>query len=452
MDLMNKKVIVIGMAKSGLSAAEFLKRKGADVTVYDGKPAIELKEQVENLTRLWIRCQCGTRGIQDLEKYELMVLSPGVPTDLDFINEARSLGVKVVGEVELAYWFNRSMLLGITGTNGKTTTTSLVGKIITEYERTNLIVGNIGIPFTKMVDKTKPGGMIVAELSSFQLESIEHLHCHVSALLNITPDHINRHKTLENYIAAKNKIFENSTENDYLILNYEDEECRRSATKTKAKVIYFSLKHKLNEGVYLNNQDITLVRNGEHKVICQVKDLKVLGDYNIENVMAAVGITAYAGVPMEVIRKAVLEFDGVVHRNEYVDTIKGVRYYNDSKATNEDAAIKGLTSMRWPVVLIGGGMDKGSDFSAWTSHFNGRVKDLILFGETSDKIKGLVEKKEICPVHQVKDLKEAVELANRLAKIGECVLLSPACASWDMFKSFEERGDLFKQYVAQLKG
>lgn len=451
MELFGKKVLVIGMAKSGISAALFCKEQGANVTIYDGKSEKELGSTIDDLSAKRINTICGVKKIPYLESYELMVLSPGVPTDLDFIIEARGLGMEVIGEVELAYAFCQSKLLGITGTNGKTTTTSLVGDIIKRYHGDNLIVGNIGIPFTSEVNKTKEGNLVVAELSSFQLESIKDLHCQVSAILNITPDHINRHKTFENYVEAKGNIFMNSQPEDVVVLNMEDKICREYAKQTKAKVVYFTLHHQLREGIYLHNNEIILAKDDIETSVCTVDELKILGDFNIENVMAAIGITAYAGVPLNIIRKGIISFEGVAHRNEYVDTIKGVRYYNDSKATNEDAAIKGLSSMKWPVVLIGGGMDKGSDFKEWVGHFEGRVKNLIVFGETKDKIKSVVEETKACPVYEVDVLLDAVNLASRLAKDGECVLLSPACASWDMFKNFEERGNLFKEYVAQLK-
>ncbi|WP_105614964.1 UDP-N-acetylmuramoyl-L-alanine--D-glutamate ligase [Vallitalea okinawensis] len=452
MELRNRRVLVIGMARSGISAAIFTKKQGAHVTVYDSKNETVLEESIKELKKYEIAIQCGKKNIDNLLDFELMILSPGVPTDLSFIKEAKQVNIPVIGEVELAYQFCKSDIIGITGTNGKTTTTSLVGQIVTSYDSGSQIVGNIGIPFTSQLDKLDQGHFAVAELSSFQLETIKDFRCRVSAVLNISPDHLNRHKTLENYIEAKKNVFRNQSNEDICVLNYNDLECRKMAKESPAKVIFFSYEMELNEGVYFKDNHIML-STGEMKTeVCRVEDLNILGRHSVENAMAAVAICFYAGIPINHIREQLIQFEAVEHRIEYVSTINGVRYYNDSKATNPDAAIKGLDAMQWPTVLIGGGMDKDSDFTDWVNGFEGKVKQLIVFGETADQIISTAKKIDFSKVIKVHNLEEAVSKAYMYADKGDCVLLSPACASWDMFNSFEERGDLFKKLVLDLKG
>lgn len=452
MELTDKKILVVGMARSGISGAKLCKAMGAEVVVYDGKDPQQLIEKVTELQSEGIRCICGENIVEEIKDFDLLVLSPGVPTDLDFIEKAKVLNIPLWSEVELAYRYCKCPIIGITGTNGKTTTTSMVGQIIKAYKKDSQIVGNIGFPFTESVLDTKEDSFVVAELSSFQLETIDQFHCHLSAILNITPDHLNRHKTFENYISAKANIFKNSGLSDICILNYDDDQCRQLASKIPCKVVYFSFKHQIeDEGICIQNGWITVITKEESIHVCPLEDLKVLGDHNVENALAAVALCYYAKVPLEIIRRELTHFQGVEHRTEYVAEINGVRYYNDSKATNPDAAIKGLKAMQWPVVLIGGGMDKKSDFTEWIDHFD-HVKELIVFGETAENIKMTAKRCGFTKVNKVQNLEEAVIKAARLAEKGDCVLLSPACASWDMFESFEQRGELFKKLVLQLKG
>lgn len=456
MDWCKKNVLVVGMAKSGISAAKLCSRLGAKVTIQDVKSKKELmksvKEEIDILDSMAVYMLLGEEPTDIIDSFDLIVLSPGVPTDLEFLNKARQLQIPIWSEIELAFVLCPCPVIAITGTNGKTTTTTLVGEIMKKYNPGTQVVGNIGIPFTEKVEELKKEDLVVAEISSFQLESIHTFKPKVSAILNITPDHLNRHKSLENYVAAKERIFENQDENDYCVLNDDDDICSKMKHKTKAKALLFSRKKELNEGAFLKDNKIWVRLGKEDEAICLTEELRIPGNHNIENVLAAVAISVSMGVPPEIIRDVVIHFKGVEHRIEFVDKIDGVEYYNDSKATNVDAAIIGIQSMKAPVVLIGGGMDKGADFSEWIDAFDGKVKALIVMGETADKIIKTANQKGFFNIKKVSSIEEAVRLAKETAQKGDCVLLSPACASWDMFKSYEERGKLFKKAVYALRG
>lgn len=456
MDWCKKNVLVVGMAKSGISAAKLCSRLGAKVTIQDVKSKEELmksvKEEIDILDSMAVYMLLGEEPTDIIDSFDLIVLSPGVPTDLEFLNKARQLQIPIWSEIELAFVLCPCPVIAITGTNVKTTTTTLVGEIMKKYNPGTQVVGNIGIPFTEKVEELKKEDLVVAEISSFQLESIHTFKPKVSAILNITPDHLNRHKSLENYVAAKERIFENQDENDYCVLNDDDDICSKMKHKTKAKALLFSRKKELNEGAFLKDNKIWVRLGKEDEAICLTEELRIPGNHNIENVLAAVAISVSMGVPPEIIRDVVIHFKGVEHRIEFVDKIDGVEYYNDSKATNVDAAIIGIQSMKAPVVLIGGGMDKGADFSEWIDAFDGKVKALIVMGETADKIIKTANQKGFFNIKKVSSIEEAVRLAKETAQKGDCVLLSPACASWDMFKSYEERGKLFKKAVYALRG
>jgi UDP-N-acetylmuramoylalanine--D-glutamate ligase len=456
MDWCKKNVLVVGMAKSGISAAKLCSRLGAKVTIQDVKSKEELmksvKEEIDILDSMAVYMLLGEEPTDIIDSFDLIVLSPGVPTDLEFLNKARQLQIPIWSEIELAFVLCPCPVIAITGTNGKTTTTTLVGEIMKKYNPGTQVVGNIGIPFTEKVEELKKEDLVVAEISSFQLESIHTFKPKVSAILNITPDHLNRHKSLENYVAAKERIFENQDENDYCVLNDDDDICSKMKHKTKAKALLFSRKKELNEGAFLKDNKIWVRLGKEDEAICLTEELRIPGNHNIENVLAAVAISVSMGVPPEIIRDVVIHFKVVEHRIEFVDKIDGVEYYNDSKATNVDAAIIGIQSMKAPVVLIGGGMDKGADFSEWIDAFDGKVKALIVMGETADKIIKTANQKGFFNIKKVSSIEEAVRLAKETAQKGDCVLLSPACASWDMFKSYEERGKLFKKAVYALRG
>jgi UDP-N-acetylmuramoylalanine--D-glutamate ligase len=449
----NKKVLVFGLGISGLGAGDLLSKHGAEVVLYDGNGKGSLNEEdlrakISADTKATIIL--GEFPVDLINDLDVAVLSPGIPTDLEVVTKMREAGVKVIGEIELAYELGKGSVLAITGTNGKTTTTSLLGEIMTMYQANTFVVGNIGNPYTCIADKTNEESIIVAEMSSFQLESIDTFEPKVSAILNITPDHQDRHHNMENYIKAKENIAKNQTSSDYCILNYEDEVLRAFANETKAKVIFFSSQTILEEGIYFQDGNLIFSENGIQKRICHIEELQLLGMHNYENYMAAIAAAYAFGVPDEVIRKACIDFKGVEHRIEFVAEKHGVTYYNDSKGTNPDAAIKGIQAMIRPTVLIGGGYDKGSEYTEWINSFDGKVRKLVLLGQTKEKIAADAEKCGFKDYVLVDTFEEAFETAVRFAKEGDAVLLSPACASWGMFPNYEVRGEMFKDLVKQL--
>ena len=443
-----KKVLVFGSGISGIGAVKLLEDHGAEVVLYDGNESLDqasLRDQLGEKTTIVL----GEFPEHLLEELDLVVLSPGVPTDLPIILAMKEHGIQVIGEVELAYAFGKGDVLAITGTNGKTTTTSLLGEIMKCHQEEVFVVGNIGNPYTVAAGQMTERSVAVAEMSSFQLESIETFRPKVSAILNFTPDHLNRHHTMEAYVEAKKQIAKNQTAEDYCVLNYEDERTKAFGEEVKAQVLYFSSAHKLERGIYLDDGKM-IYKNPEEVIVCHVDELQILGIHNYENVMAAVAMAAVYGVPMDTIRKAILAFKGVEHRIEYVTEKDGVVYYNDSKGTNPDAAIKGIQAMNRKTVLIGGGYDKNSEYTEWIQAFDGKVKQLILIGATREKIAQDAEK---CGFHDyvfADTFEEAVLLAAKTAKSGEAVLLSPACASWGMFPNYEVRGEKFKEIVNSL--
>jgi UDP-N-acetylmuramoylalanine--D-glutamate ligase len=452
MDFKDKKVLVSGMAKSGVSAARLLKSVGAVVTVQDSKTEDKLGDEPAKLREEGINLFLGANPDDIIGDMDALVMSPGVPTDLPFVEKARANGIPVMGEIELAYGFCKGQVIGITGTNGKTTTTTLVGEIMKAHYANVAVVGNIGNPFADEVGRLTEDGWAVAELSSFQLETIDKFHPSVSAVLNITPDHLNRHHTMENYIAAKERVFENQTAEDYCILNYNDEATKSMAEHTAAKVIYFSLdKEAEGEYIYSDEKSIYIRALGYDQKVIDIDKLHILGGHNVENAMAAVGCTLAAGVPMETVVDVLGKFTAVEHRIEFVETVDGVDYYNDSKGTNPDASIKAVLAMRKPICLIAGGYDKGSDFDEWVELFPGRVKFVAVIGAVKDKVKSSLDKVGFENYTIADSFEQAVELCRQNAKSGDCVLLSPACASWDMFKSYEQRGEIFKDIVRNMK-
>ena len=450
MEVTGKKVLVFGSGISGIGAVKLLEDHGAEVILYDGNDKLDkvaMKEQLGDGVKAEIIL--GEFPEKLIDTLDIAVLSPGVPTDLPVVNAMRDKKVAVIGEVELAYAFGKGDVLAITGTNGKTTTTTLLGEIMKAYKEHTYVVGNIGNPYTVAARQMEEDAVAVAEMSSFQLESIVTFRPKVSAILNFTPDHLNRHHTMEAYVNAKKNIAKNQTTEDYCILNYEDERTREFGEHIDAQVIYFSSRQKLEKGIYLDNGNM-IYKNPEEVLVCNVDELQLLGMHNYENYMAAVAMAAVYGVPMDIIRKVIRAFKGVEHRIEYVTEKNGVVYYNDSKGTNPDAAIKGIQAMNRRTVLLGGGYDKGSEFTEWINAFDGKVKKLILIGATKEKIAADAEK---CGFHDyvfADTFEEAVLLAAKTAESGEAVLLSPACASWGMFPNYEVRGDEFKRIVNSL--
>ena len=447
MEYNGKKALVCGMARSGIAAAKLLKRLGAEVTLQDMKKRKDISADVLNLENEGIVLYTGANPDDIACEQDIIVLSPGIPCDLPFITAAEAAGVSVISEVELAYTLTKCPITAITGTNGKTTTTTLTGEIMKAVYAGTAVVGNIGIPYSEEVERLTEKDWVVAEISSFQMEKAKEFHPHISAVLNITPDHLNRHKTMEVYIAMKERVFEKQTAEDFCILNHGDETCRKMADKTAAKVFFFSSSEKLEEGIYLDGKTIEVRWNDIHETLINVNDLQILGVHNHENVMAAAAAAICANIPLDIIRDVLKAFAGVEHRIEYVATVDGVDYYNDSKGTNVDASIRAVLAMKKPIVLIGGGYDKGSSFDEWTQLFPGRVKHLVLIGVTAPLVRASAEKFGFTAISECETFKEAVDLCREKAEDGDCVLLSPACASWGMFDNYEQRGDLFKEQV-----
>ena len=451
MDFTNKNVLVFGTGISGISAASLLESVQAKVILYDGNTKLTKEQVMEKLPgNSNAKIVLGALSEELIQTLDMVVLSPGVPTDLPIVENFKKHGIPVWGEIELAYRLSKGRVVAITGTNGKTTTTTLVGKLMENYFDSVFVVGNIGKPYTKAASVMTDETVTVAEISSFQLETVHEFHPVVSAILNITPDHLDRHHTMECYIEAKEKIALNQTKDDVCVLNYDDAETRKFADQCNASVLFFSRLHKLEKGVYLNG-DTFVYADGENETeICKTTDLKVLGGHNHENVMSAVAMAVSMKVPMEIIRKTVMEFTAVEHRIEYVTTKNQVDYYNDSKGTNPDAAIKGIQAMNRKTVLIGGGYDKGSEYDEWIESFDGKVTYLVLLGATREKIAECAKKHGFENIIFVDTMEEAVRVSAGKAQPGEAVLLSPACASWGMFDNYEQRGRIFKDLVRSL--
>ncbi|KDR95020.1 UDP-N-acetylmuramoylalanine--D-glutamate ligase [Peptoclostridium litorale DSM 5388] len=449
MKLEGKRVLLIGLAKTGISTIKFLSSKGAKITVNDIKSKEQVEDILEELAELDVEYILGSHP-DKIEGIELVVMSPGVPADIPIVESLRSKGTEVISEIELAYRFSRAPFVGITGTNGKTTTTSLVGEMFKLSKHKTFVVGNIGRPAIEVVDSADESSVLVTELSSFQLESIVDFRPKVSAVLNITPDHLNRHKTMENYIDAKANIFKNQRDGDYTVLNYDCPETRKLSGFCKSKVVFFSRNEKIDCGVYVDSGEIVSEIEGAPNKLACIEDIRIPGAHNLENVLAAVAVALCMGMDESLIVKALKNFEGVEHRLEFVRTVGGVDYVNDSKGTNPDASIKAVEAYDRPLVLIAGGMDKGSEFDEFILSFEGKVKELVLLGETAQKIRKTANEKGFNNCHDVNNMHEAVEKASSLAKKGDIVLLSPACASWDMYPSYEIRGMDFKQEVGKL--
>ena len=476
MDFKKKKVLVFGSGKSGIGAASLLLQTGADPVIYDGnekadegaihkklREALQTAAQSGSPAASWaeegllradsVPVILGKLPEDRIGSLDLVVMSPGVPCDIPEVEAFRAHGIPVWGEVELAYRCGKGKILAVTGTNGKTTTTTLLGEIMKSFYPEVYVVGNIGAPYTDAALLQSDQAWTVAEISSFQLETIEQFHPAASAITNITEDHLNRHHTMEEYIRVKERIAENQTEQDLCVLNYEDPVLREFGERTRVPVLYFSSRRVLEKGIYLEGDTIRLSDGSAVRDIVKTGDLQLLGLHNYENIMVAAAMALHAGVPMEKVVETVCAFRGVAHRIEYVTEINGVRYYNDSKGTNPDAAIKGIEAMNRPTLLIGGGFDKESSYEDWIGHFNGKVKFFALIGQTREKI---AEAAVSCgfPKDRIafyENLEQAVYACAGHALPGDAVLLSPACASWGQFDNYEQRGDMFKEYVHALE-
>ncbi len=450
-----QKVIVAGTGISGIAATRLLLDMGGEVVLYDGN-ANQNREKVlaafEDKSRVTL--VLGELKRTDLVGVELCIVSPGVPMDSPFAATIIDAKIPIWGEIQLAYHCAKGRLAAITGTNGKTTTTALTGEIMKAFYESVFIVGNIGIPYTQVALDTEDTSVTVAEISSFQLETIMDFRPNVSAILNITPDHLNRHKTMENYIEIKKGITLNQTGADSVVLNYDVPVLREfgqdEEQKPKARVLFFSSREKLKEGFYLDRDNIMYSHNGRETLLINVHDMNLLGRHNYENVMAAAAVSLEMGVPMETIRRVIRRFQAVEHRIEFVLERSGVKYYNDSKGTNPDAAIQAVKAMPGPTLLIAGGYDKGSEYDEWIESFGEKVKYLVLIGQTRDKIAECAKAHGFTEIMYAEDMSEAVQVCASYANMGDNVLLSPACASWGMFKNYEERGRVFKECVRNL--
>lgn len=452
MKIEEQKVLVVGTGISGIAAAELLQSKNVDTVLFDGNKELDVNKLYEKAPKLkGMPIILGELTEEQMHEFGVAVLSPGVPTDLPMVERLRAQNVAIWGEIELAYYFGKGRLIAITGTNGKTTTTALTGAIMKNYYKDVRIVGNIGIPYTSEAATMTDDTVTVAEISSFQLETIHDFCPEVSAILNITEDHLNRHHTMECYIKTKEDITRNQTKDQVCVLNYEDEVLRSFGESAPAKVVYFSSHRKLDNGFYLEGEDIYYAVDGQRTHVINVNELNLLGRHNYENVMAACAMSVNFGVPMDKIVEVLKTFQAVEHRIEYVTEKRGVKFYNDSKGTNPDAAIQGIRAMNRPTFLIGGGYDKQSEYDEWIEAFDGKVKKLVLIGQTAEKIENCAHRHGFMDTVRKDTFEEAIQYCYDNAKSGDAVLLSPACASWGMFPNYEERGRIFKEYVRNLE-
>lgn len=452
MDFLEKNVVVVGAGKSGIGAITLLHTLGANITLFDGNEKADIDVLREQVASFGVKeVYVGNLPEEVVSSTQMLVLSPGVPTDTEFVEKFRENGTVILGEIELGYQASKGKLIGITGTNGKTTTTTLVGQIMDEYFGNTFVVGNIGNPYTLEALKTTEDSVTVAEISSFQLETAIDFKPNVSAILNVTPDHLNRHHTMENYAGAKEAIAKNQTAGDTCVLNYENEYTRDFGARCHAKVVYFSSQRKLDEGYYLEGEDIVVAEDKKVEKLMNIHDMNLVGVCNVENVMAAIAIAKAMGVPYENILSTVKHFKAVEHRIEFVATKKGVDYYNDSKGTNPDAAIQGIKAMCKPTILIGGGYDKENEYDEWIEAFDGKVKLFVLIGQTREKIAACARAHGFEEIVMADTFEEAMDICIQNANPGDAVLLSPACASWGMFPNYEVRGKIFKEIVNSIE-
>lgn len=451
--LKGQKCLVVGSGISGIGAITLLKQMNATIILFDEN--LTVQELYAKLPE-GIKAECYGKELpgEIIEQIDIAVLSPGVPTDIPLVNRLRENNACIIGEIELGYMVEHGKIIAITGTNGKTTTTTLVGEIMKAHfgKEKTFVVGNIGNPYTLEALKTTQDSVTVGELSSFQLETILMFHPHVAAILNVTPDHLNRHYTMEAYAAAKENIAINQSPDEVCVLNYENEYTRDFGERCPSRVVYFSSARELENGYFLQGENICKMEKGKVKKLINIhKDMNLVGLCNVENVMAAIAMAEAMEVPMKTIRKVIKAFKAVEHRIEYVATKKGVDYYNDSKGTNPDAAIQGIKAMSKPTILIGGGYDKQNEYDEWVEYFPEKVKWLVLIGQTKEKIAECARAHGFNNIKMVETYEECLQLCTELAEPGDAVLLSPACASWGMFANYEIRGKIFKDYVNGLE-
>ena len=453
MEYEKKKVLVVGMARSGVAAAQLLRASGAEVTVNDSKTEEELGQQLKPLEGLQLERRFGCPAAELLEGKDCLVISPGIPDTAPFVVKAKEMGIYVIGELELASQLSRGMLIAVTGTNGKTTTVSLLGEIFANSGKVTHVVGNIGYPFSLASLVSRREDVIVCEVSSFQMETADTFHPHVALLTNITEDLLNRHGTMEVYTALKMRMFKNQTPADFAVFNADDPGLEGLSKQVKSRVLFFSRKREVKEGAFVRDGQIILRLDGNEKRICAAGEVLIPGPHNLETALGAVCAAAAVNVPAPVIRHSLKTFRGVEHRIETVRELDGVEYINDSKGTNVDSTIKAVQTMSQPTVIILGGYDKHTSFDPLCREIinSPMIRHAVLIGETAGLIRHSLERAGFSAITDAGTMREAVETARKIADRGWSVLLSPACASFDMFKDYEERGRVFKEIVNGLE-
>ena len=453
MDFNQKKVLVVGMARRGVAAAQLLRASGADVTVNDSKSEEELGSQLAPLEGLQLTRAFGRPAMELLEGKDCMVISPGIPDSAPFVIRAKEAGIYVIGELELAAQLSRGVLTAVSGTNGKTTTVSLLGEMFTNAGRVTHVVGNIGYPFSLAALVSREEDVIVCEVSSFQMETADTFHPHVALLTNITEDHLNRHGTMEVYTALKMRMFRNQTASDYAVFNADDPGLAGLSKQVHSKVMKFSRKKEVREGAFVRDDMVWLRMDGSEKKICRTDEIYIPGPHNLENALGAVCVAGAMKIPVPVIRHTLKTFRGVEHRIERVRELDGITYINDSKGTNVDSTIKAVQTMNEPTVILLGGYDKHTSFDPLAREIasSPAIRKAVLIGETAPLIQNALQRAGFGETEFADSLGEAVEKARRSAGAGWNVLLSPACASFDMFKDYEERGRVFKEIVNKLE-
>ncbi len=452
MELKGKKVLVVGLGKSGLAAALFLRHRGAQVTVSDIRSAEALAKDIPALLEEGINVEAGGHGLLTFRRQDLIVVSPGVPLDTPELVQAKSFGRPVIGELELAARFLKGKILAVTGSNGKTTTTSLLGEILERAGLPTLVGGNIGVPVVALIDDSTDATWSVLEVSSFQLESTEQFHPSIAVILNITPDHLDRHGSFENYALAKERIFAAQDEQDFVILNADNVRAAASASRSRAKVYWFSLEHSVEQGAWVEGGAVMFrdSKDAPAESVIALSRIPLKGEHNVENVLAAVSAARLAGASLDAVRQGIENFKAVEHRLEYVATLNGVEIYNDSKATNVDATAKAIAAFPSGIHLILGGKDKNSDYTQLADLVRSRVRAIYTIGSAAAKIESQL--RGVVSIHSCETLDKAVSAIASAARPGDIVLLAPACSSFDQFESYEHRGRVFKELVNEWRG
>ncbi|GAB6181887.1 UDP-N-acetylmuramoyl-L-alanine--D-glutamate ligase [Desulfotomaculum defluvii] len=451
MDLTDKRILVVGAGVSGQAVCKFLITKQAKVTLTDTRSREQIGQVTEELSKLGVTLILEKYPQVQKDQFDLLVMSPGVPLTVLPVVQAKEAGITIIGELELAYRFAKAPIVAITGTNGKTTTTSLIGQLFRDANFKTLVAGNIGLPLISEIENYTAEDIVVAEVSSFQLETTKKFAPRVAVILNVTPDHLDRHGSMEEYIKAKSMIYMHQSTSDYLVLNYDDPTLRELAKDCPSQVIFFSRRHILDKGCFVQDNQIVVNGDGGFEKVTEINSLRIPGAHNLENALAATAAAYAMGVSATNIANTLRDFTGVAHRLELVTTINGVDYVNDSKGTNPDAAIKALESYDVPIILIAGGKNKGVSFTDFAKKIKERVRVLITLGVHGYQIEEAAREQGFSQIYAVENYTQAVKLARQHAKPGEVVLLSPACTSWDMFRNFEERGDLFKKLVLGMQ-